>query len=234
MDIQQQIIAFAEKYALKEKVLTAVDEVMDAHIKYNNESGIDFLEGHSRTELIYEFGRFEFHVDGNGNCKVVTKIKIYYQKLYGLKVDIPVGYYEEWTDLDGEYLDDFLTFDWSPINLHLSIEHCIEQTCKIAPQRYFDRNAPEYEFGTYLNHVIVLFKGRQYDKTITFIKWFLDYTEKPDNKEVDKEYLMECLELFQRIYHCINNNELIEPAKLAKYGIKERIKKKKRAIAKKS
>lgn len=113
MNIQDQIIEFAERYSLKEKAMTSIDVVMDASIEADKEFEIDFLEGNDRSELIYEFGRYEFQIDRNDNCKVVTKINIYSKKLYGPNYDIPVGYYEEWTDLTGEHLDEFLIFDWT-------------------------------------------------------------------------------------------------------------------------
>ena len=130
MDIHNQILEFAEKHSLKEKALASIDEVMDANIESDNEIGIDFLDGNNRADLIYEFGRFEFRIDGNDNCKIVTKIKIYSKKLYGPNLDVPVGYYEEWTDLEGAHLDEFLIFDWTPINLNIDyhIER-IKQNC---------------------------------------------------------------------------------------------------------
>lgn len=77
MDIQNQILEFAEKHSLKEKALASIDEVMDASIESDNEIGIDFLDGNDRADLIFEFGRFEFQIDRNDNCKIVTKINIY-------------------------------------------------------------------------------------------------------------------------------------------------------------
>lgn len=232
MDIQNQILEFAEKYSLKEKALSAIDEVMDASIESDNEIGIDFLEGNDKAELIYEFGTFEFRIDGNGNCKIVTKIMIYSKKLYGQNFDIPVGYYEEWTDLEGEHLDEFLIFDWTPI--YLNIDYHIERISKTVPNRYFKRNIPEYEFATYINHLTSLFKGKQFDGAIIFVKRCLDYLEKDGNNEIEKEYLSECLELFQGVYHFVKNNNLIESEKLDRYRINERIKNEKLTMAKKS
>ncbi|CAL2079144.1 conserved protein of unknown function [Tenacibaculum sp. 190524A02b] len=232
MNIQNQILEFAEKHSLKEKAFASIDIVMDASIEFDNEIGIDFLDGNDRDDLIYEFGRFEFQIDRNGNCKVVTIIKIYSKKLYGPNCDVPVGYYEEWTDLKGDHLDEFLIFDWTPINLN--IDYHIERISKTVPQRYFKRNIPEYEFTTYINHLTSLFQGKQFDGAIVFLKRCLDYLEKDGNKEIEKEYLSECLELFQRVFHFVKNNNLIEPEKLDKYRINGRIKNEKLIMAKKS
>ncbi|WP_435262653.1 hypothetical protein [Tenacibaculum sp. nBUS_03] len=232
MDIQNQILEFAKKYSLKEKALASIDEVMDSCIESDNEIGIDFLEGNNREDLIYEFGRFEFQVDQNDNCKIVTKIKIYSKKLYGPNYDVPVGYYEEWTDLEGEHLDEFLIFDWTPVNLN--IDYHIERINKTVPQRYFRRNIPEYEFATYVNHAISLFQGKQFDGTIVFLKRCLDYLEKDINKEIEEEYLSECLELFQRVYHYVKNDNLVYSEKLDDFRISERIKNEKLTMAKKS
>ncbi|WP_338814859.1 hypothetical protein V9L05_06580 [Bernardetia sp. Wsw4-3y2] len=114
-DIKKQIINFANEYSLKEKALAHIDKVMDACIEADKEVGVDFLDGQDRSEFIYEFGRYEFQINKHENCRIVTKINIYSKKLYGVNYDIPVGYYEEWTDLTGKHLDEFLIFDWSPI-----------------------------------------------------------------------------------------------------------------------
>lgn len=232
MDIQNQILEFAEKHSLKKKALSSIDEVMDASIESDNDIGIDFLDGNNRDDLIYEFGRFEFQIDGKGNCRVVTKIKIYSKKLYGPNFDVPVGYYEEWTDLEGEHLDEFLIFDWTPVNLN--IDYHIERINKTVPQRYFRRNIPEYEFTTYVNHSISLFQGKQFDGAIIFIKRCLDYLEKDANKKIEEEYLSECIEMFQGVYHFVKNNNLVELEKLDKHRINERIKNEKLTMAKKS
>ncbi|AFM04695.1 hypothetical protein Fleli_2322 [Bernardetia litoralis DSM 6794] len=115
MNIKDQIIELANKYSLKKKALDSIDKVMDACIEADKEVGIDFLDGQDRSELIYEFGRYEFQINKYGSCRIVTKINIYSKKLYGVNYDIPVGYYEEWTDLTGKHLDEFLIFDWSPL-----------------------------------------------------------------------------------------------------------------------
>lgn len=232
MDIQNQILEFAEKHSLKEKALASIDEVMDASIESDNEIGIDFLDGNNRADLIYEFGRFEFRVDRNDNCKIVTKINIYSKKLYGPNFDVPVGYYEEWTDLEGEHLDEFLIFDWTPVNLN--IDYHIERISKTVPQRYFRRNIPEYEFATYISHLICLFQGKQFDGAIVFVKRCLDYLEKEGNKKIEEEYLSGCLELLQGVYHFVKNNNLLEPEKLDEHSINDRIKNEKLTRAKKT
>ena len=232
MDIHNQILGFTEKHSLKEKALASIDAVLDASIESDNEIGIDFLNGNSRSDLIYEFGRFELRVDGNDNCKIVTRIKIYSKELYGANLDMSVGYYEEWTDLEGMHLDEFLVFDWSPINLN--IDCYIARINKTVPQRYFRRNIPEYEYATYVNHAISLFQGKQFEGAILFIKRCIDYLEKNGNKKIVEEYLSECLELFQGIYHFVKNRDLIEIKTLDKHRINERIKNEKLAIAKKS
>lgn len=222
MDIQSQIIEFVEKHSLKERALASIDEVMDACIEADNEIGINFLDGNERADLIYEFGRIEFQVDKGNSNRIATRINIYSKKLYGPNFDVPVGYYEEWTNLEGEHIDEFLIFDWSAINLN--IDKDIERISKTVPKRYFRRNVPEYEFATYVNHVIALFKGRQFNEVFLFIKRCLDYLEKTATKEIEKEYLTECLEMFQRIYHYIKNDELVETEKMSEYRIFERIK----------
>lgn len=232
MDIQNQILEFADKHSLKEKALASINQVMDASIESDKEIGIDFLDGNNRADLIYEFGRFEFRVDGNDTCKIVTKIYIYSKKLYGPNFDVPVGYYEEWTDLEGQHLDEFLIFDWTPINLN--IDYHIDRINKTAPQRYFRRNIPEYEFATYVNHAISLIKGKLFDGAIIFVKRSLDYLNEDGNNKIEEEYLSECLELFQRVYHFVKNNNLVGIEKLDEYRINERIKNEKLTMAKKS
>ena len=232
MNIQNQILEFVEKHSLNEKALAAIDEVMDASIESDNEIGIDFLEGNNRDDLFYEFGRFEFQIDRNMNCIVVTKIIIYSKKLYGPNFDVPVGFYEEWTDLDGAHLDEFLKFDWTPLNLN--IDYHIERISKAVPQRYFRRNIPEYEFATYINHLICLFQGKKFEGAIVFVKRCLDYLEKDGNKKIEEGYLSECLDLLQGVYHFIKNNNLVKPENLFEQRINVRIKNEKLRMAKKS
>ena len=129
-------------------------------------------------------------------------------------------------------LDEFLIFDWTPVNLN--IDYHIERINKTVPQRYFRRNIPEYEFATYVNHAISLFQGKQFDGTIVFLKRCLDYLEKDINKEIEEEYLSECLELFQSVYHYVKNDNLVDSEKLDDFRIRERIKNEKLTMAKKS
>jgi hypothetical protein len=222
MNIKDQLLAFAAKHSLKEKAFSSIEKELDECIASDELIGIDFLEGNDKSDLIYEFGRFEFQVDENENCIIVTKIKIYSKKLYGPNFDVPVGYYEVWTGLDGEHHDEFLTFDWTPVNFN--IDYHIERINKTAPQRYFRRNMPAYEFATYVNHIISLIQGRKFEIAVVFVKRCLDYLEKNKLREVEKEYLSECLDLFSGIYHFIKKNNLIEIEKLNSYRISERIK----------
>ncbi len=113
MSIPEEILPFAARHQLKETALDTIDEALDASIEEDKAVGIDFLEGHDKDELVYEFNRYEFRVDKNNYSKVVTRVNIYSNKLDRSHYDIPVGYYETWTDLDGQPLDDFLIFDWS-------------------------------------------------------------------------------------------------------------------------
>lgn len=111
MNIQNQLIEFAEKFSLKEKALDAIDKVLDAEIKARKKFGFDLLDGLKKSELIYEFCRYEFRVKSPENCLFVTRINIYSKYLYGPEYDIPVGYYEERTDLNGEFLTDLILFE---------------------------------------------------------------------------------------------------------------------------
>lgn len=124
--------------------------------------------------------------------------------------------------MTGEHLDEFLIFDWSPIDFN--IDYHIERINKVVPQRYFRRNTREYEFATYVNHIISLFQGRQFHEAILFIKRGLDYLEKPESKEIEKEYLNECLDLFKGLFQFIKNTELVKAEQLSQYRIGERIK----------
>lgn len=222
MSIQDQIIAFAAKHSLKEKAFSSIEQELNKHIESDKQIGVDFLEGNKRSELIYEFGRFEFHVDDKDNCSIVTKINIYSKKMFGKNLDIPIGYYEEWTDLDGEHTDEFLVFDWTLVNFN--IDYHIERINKTVTQVLFTQNMPEYEFATYVNHLIFLIQGRQFDVGIEFLIKCLDYLEINKFKDEEKEYLHECLELFQAIFYFVKNNNLTESEILNKHRIGERIK----------
>lgn len=221
--MKQHFIEFLEKHSFKEDALASVDKVIDAYIESDKKKGIDFLSGHEKSELIYEFGRYEFHIDKDENCIIAIRINIYSKKLFGPNLDIPVGSYIELKDTTtGEHLDEFISFDWSPIGFN--IEYYIERINNLVPLRYFKRNVPEYEFATYVNHTISLFQGRQYDMTIVFVKRCLDYIENREKMEVEKEYLDECIELFKEIFYIIKKNELVDKEKLTDYSIEERLK----------
>ncbi|CAM1369949.1 hypothetical protein [Tenacibaculum xiamenense] len=222
MTIQNQLLQFAEKHFLKEKALKFVHDELDACIEFDKELGIDFLEGNKKTDLIFEFGRYEFQIDKDNHPIIATKINIYSKKLYGPDCDVPIGHYTELTNLNGENLDQFLFLDWSPINFN--IDYYIERINKVTPRKYFKRNIPEYEFLTYVNHIFFLTQGRQYDVVILFVKRSLDYLEKTEHKEIEIKYLNECLDMFKQLYHFIKKNELVELDNLSKHKIWERIK----------
>lgn len=225
MSIQNQIIEFAVKHSLKEKALNSIDTVLDASIEADKEIGIDLLQGQAKSELIYEFGRFELQIDKDENCRIATTINIYSNKLYGPNFDVPVGYYIELSDLNGAHLDEYFVFDWSPISFN--IDYHLEKISQVIPHRYFKRNVPEYEFATYINHIISLVKSRDFYDAIIFVKRSLDYLEEPDKTMLNNEYLSECLDLFHGLFLFVKNNELVELEKLDKYRIGERIKKNK-------
>ncbi len=221
MNIQNQIVEFAKKYSLREKALLSIDDVMDSCIKADQKNGIDFLKGHDRKDLIYELSNIDFRVHTNDYSRVVTRINIYSRKSYKSSHNVPVGYYEEWTDLNGNQLDEFLIFDWSPMNC--CIENHIERLNKTIPHRYFKSDNSEYEFVTYINHIISLVQGQQFEIAMYFVKRCFSYLESPINIEIQEEYLGECLCLFKTIYHFVEINEVIDKDILLAYNIGERL-----------
>lgn len=222
MRIKDQVISFAKTYSLKEKAMASVDGVLDTCIKSDKDIGIDFLCGNDKSELIYEFERFEFNIDKNNNCLISTRINIYSKRYYGSNIDVPVGYYLELTDMEGQHVDEFLIFDWSHINF--DIEYHIERINGTIPKIYFRRNKSEYEFATYVNHIFSLVQSKQFEIAIVFVRRCLDYLDNTKNKEIDVIYLNACQELFNRLYHYIINNDLVDSEKLSRYRLKERIK----------
>jgi len=83
MDIPKQLIILTEKYSLKEKALAFIDKKIDKSIESEKEIGLDLLEGYIKSDLIYEFGSYGFHIDKHKNCSISTKINIYSKKLHG-------------------------------------------------------------------------------------------------------------------------------------------------------
>ena len=221
MTIEKQILELAKKFGLREKALSSIDNMIDASIESDLEQGIDFLDGHDRADLIYEFGRFELHVDLSGSPLIVTRINIYSKKLYGLNFDVPIGYYIEQSSLTGEHIDEFLKFDWSPIDFNIS--YYIERINKLTPKRYFKRNVPEYEFVTYINHSFSLFHGHDYDGVAVFIKRSLDYIEKNGQEKLDGDYLAVCFEYLRDSLRYIEKEQLVDSEKIDGYRIKERL-----------
>lgn len=222
IEIKNKILHIANKYNLKERAINSIDNIIDIAIKEDLEVGVDFLEGNNRNELIYKFGRFDFQINEKGDSKIGTRINIYSKRLYGPNFDCPVGYYIEYSNIEGELLDEFINFDWSPISF--SIDYYIERIKKRTPLRFYRRNIPEYEFVTYVSHIFFLFQGRQFDIVILFINRCLNYINKPNNLKNDKEYLSECLEFFRDIFYFIKKNKLVDDKKLEAYNIEEIIK----------
>lgn len=220
MNIHNQLIEFAQKHGLMKKALAHIDMVMDEAIASDKENGLDLLNGHDRAELIYEFGSYLFQMDENCSYNIITRILIYSKKLYGSNFNVPIGLYDEWTDSEGEHLDEFLELDWSPITF--DTEYHIGQLSKVVPPTYFRRNVPEFEFATYVNHVLFLVQGRKFDEAVLFIKICLDYLENGENKAIETEYLGKCLELFLDIHYFIKNKKLMNAYRLSLYRIPER------------
>ncbi len=221
MNIKNQIIELAERHKLRERALKGIDIVLNASIESDIKDGIDFLEGIDRNDLIYEFDRYEFHVESNENFRIVTRINIYTRKLYGPNFNIPIGHYDEYSSVEGEYIDDFLTLDLSPIKFNIS--HYIEKINKLIPKKYFKRNIPEYEFATYINNTISLFQGFDYEGTSIFIKRSLDYIDKKGINRLQKDYLKVCIEYLKDIFLFIESEKLVDIDKLNDYRIRERI-----------
>ncbi|UII22320.1 hypothetical protein [Fulvivirga ligni] len=221
MKIHEELIELATRYSLKEKALAMVVKVLDSSIEADKELGIDFLEGNNKEDLTFEFGRFEFRIDKGNHCKLVTIIDIYSAKIDRSNYDLPVGYYEVWTDMDGEPLDHFLIFDWSPLTLNMN--HHIEQINSTVPLRYFKRNILQYEFTTYVNHVIALSQGKQYVMAMAFVRRSLDFLESNDRKEIDETYLIHCQDLFKNLYQFVINNNLVDFDRLSESRIRERL-----------
>lgn len=221
MSIENQILGLTKRFGLKDKALSSIDDVIDASIESDLEQGIDFLEGHDRADLIFEFGRFELHVDLSGNPLIATRINIYSKKLYGPNFDVPVGYYIEQSSLTGEHIDEFLKFDWTPIDFNIS--YYIERINKLIPKGYFKRNVPEYEFATYINHSFALFQVHDYEGVAVFIKRSLDYIEKYGQERLDGEYLAVCFDYLRDSFGYIVKEQLVDSEKIDRYGIKERL-----------
>ena len=108
MNLQNQLIEFAELHGLKEKALSAVENELDACIASDKEIGLDFMEGHERDELIYKFGSYNLETNHLDHCHVITRINIYTKNLYGPNFDVPIGYYREVTDMEGNHMDEYL------------------------------------------------------------------------------------------------------------------------------
>ena len=98
MYLKDEMAKLAEKYSLRAKAISSIEKVLDASIESDKEFGIDFLGGNKKSDLIYEFGRYELRIDKDNFCQIATKINIYTKKLYGPNFDVPVGYYTEITE----------------------------------------------------------------------------------------------------------------------------------------
>lgn len=220
MNLQNQLIEFAELHGLKEKALSAVENELEACIASDKEIGLDFMEGHERDELIYKFGSYNLETNHLDHCYVITKINIYTKNLYGPNFDVPVGYYREVTDAEGNHIDEYLNFDWSPVDLN--VEDHFERINQTVPKQYFRRNTKQYEFVSYINHLLSLAKGKQYEGAIVFIRRSLNFLEKETN--IETVYLNECLALFDTVFNYVKRNQEIVAEELRTVKIEKQLK----------
>ena len=220
MELNTRLLELTNKYKLKEEALNTVETVLDSCIESDLELGIDCLEGNKRSDLIFEFGRFEYHLLDSGHERIVTKIYIYSKHLYGPHFDCPVGTYKTYTSLSGELMDDFLIFDWSI--LRVNVTSFVEGINNLLPVRYLEKDAKEYEFVSYINHIASLLLSRHYESVILFIKKCLDFL---DSKEVklEKEYLNACEEFIKVVFMHIEKRQFVKQELLEEYQIRERV-----------
>lgn len=220
MNIEKELLEFVRKYDLKSKAFKNVEQVLDNCIS----SDINYLKGHDRGELIFECGNVEFQNDKYGRSRIVTKINIYSRRLYGDNFDLPVGCYEEWTSLKGEHLDEFISFDWFPIQFNLI--PFIEELSQVVPKKYFRRNDIHYKFVSYVSHALTLFQSRQYDGTMIFVKRGLEYIERQKEYPLDSDYQQACIDLFTGLFHFVKSESLMDKEALDRLRIDVRLKNK--------
>lgn len=203
--IGNHILELVNELGLKEKAMANIDSVIDAYIESDHEIGLDTLEGNLKEDLFYRFDDYSFKVDEYGSSQIVTTIRIYSTKLVGPNIDIAVGSYREYTDLNGQHIDEFLDFDWTYLRYDVDYYMALLNT-KI-DALYKQPGPKTLELTKAISHVMMLVKGRHYEMTIPLI---LECTDLLKAAEVGKtEYKKVYLEFVRDFSWYLKNKGII-------------------------
>lgn len=210
---------------LREESEYGIQIILDELEKQSSKFGIDKFNGHNRDEFILKFDSYNLVIDGKGEKeRIHVRIGIYLEDTENIWAENlePIGNYTTIFDINGEFIDEFITIDSKYQNF--GIDYWIEILKNSIPKSYFKRNIPEFTLVTYINHSIFLFQSRDFLGTFVFLKRCLEYLEIQENKDhIESEYLKNVIEYIQSLFYYLKNNKLIDNDKLTKYNIKERI-----------
>lgn len=93
--------------------------------------------------------------------------------------------------------------------MEFDIEYWIEELNSKVPLKYFKRNHAQYTFVTYINHSIILTKGKHYDGAFMFLKRASEYL---DNQKdiIDDSYLKTSVEYMKNHLEYLTKNKLVD------------------------
>lgn len=104
----------------------------------------------------------------------------------------------------------------------MDIEKWIKEFNLSVPLRYFKRNVPGYILTTYINHSLILFKGKHFNSVYMFLKRTADFLEENKELEFDNEYLKTVEQYLDKMSDYLINNDLIRADLKEKYKIRNK------------
>ncbi len=100
--------------------------------------------------------------------------------------------------------------------MEFDIEYWIEELNSKVPLKYFKRNHTQYTFVTYINHSIILTKGKHYNGAFMFLKRAGEYLDNHNN--IDDIYLISSLDYMKSHFNYLTENKLVTNELIERYG----------------
>jgi hypothetical protein len=201
--------AFADKHDLINVAIESCEIAMKNCIS-NDKHG---LGGFSIDEILFLFNHQEYIFKHSHRVTpiVKTRIGLYKKELNTAYVEghEPIGYYVLDCDANGDAIDDWLIIDVEKNN-QIDIIYPFKEICQSLPQDYLRRNSPNYEFVTYVNHVLSFYQAQQYESCQWFIKRAFEFTEKNQIPKKGTEYFNKSMKLMIDLLNYMDENGLIK------------------------
>ncbi|MDH5379727.1 MAG: hypothetical protein OEW75_02680 [Cyclobacteriaceae bacterium] len=220
-EINKYLNDFSDKYDLINEAIKSCKIAMNNCFKDDKEG----LGGFSIDEIILLFDHQEvvFKHSFRSTPIVKTQIGLYKKEkdeVY-LEGHEPIGYYILDCDSSGETFDDWLIISEEKNN-QMDFIYPLQKMNQSLPMEYLRRNSPNYEYVSYVNHVISFYQAKQYESCQWFIKRAFEFIDKNTIPEKGTEYFKKSrkfmIQLIDYMDECGLLNEELKP-KLEKLGV---------------